>query len=281
MEEYPGHRHHLRVGARSDARNRLASVANAARLLKQFSRTDRELGVTELASRLGLAPSTVHRLLSTLTDENLLKRGPGGRYRLGLQIYELGVVVLPDLDLHEAARPVLADLRHSTAETVHMGVLDELDVVYVERLESPQTLRVFDRVGHRLPAHSSASGKVLLAHLPPDVLQARLSDWQPARMTPRTITDRRALLAELAQVAEQGWAQNLEESAPGGASVAAPVRAENGEVIAAISVVGSIVRIPRVLPRYRAAVIQAADLISTRIGYRSGAGTWDDPAGSA
>jgi IclR family transcriptional regulator, KDG regulon repressor len=248
----------------------VSSVRNAARLLKEFSRTDRELGVTQLAGRLGLAPSTVHRLVSTLTDEHLLERGHDGRYRLGLQIYELGVAVLPNLDLHEAARPVLADLRHSTAETVHMGVLDHLDVVYVERLESPQTLHVFDHVGHRLPAHSSASGKVLLAHLPRDVLEARLWDWRPLRVTPRAITDRRALLAELARVAEQGWAQNLEESALGVASVAAPVRDESGEVIAAISVVGSIVRAPRVLSRYRAAVIEAADLISTRIGYRSG-----------
>jgi IclR family transcriptional regulator, KDG regulon repressor len=251
------------------AEGRLSSVANAARLLKEFSRTDREFGVTQLARRLGLAPSTVHRLVSTLTDEALLERGPGGRYRLGLQMYELGVAVLPNLDLHEAARPVLAHLRHSTAETVHMGVLDYLDVVYVERLESPQTLRVFDHIGHRYPAHSSASGKVLLAHLPVDVLEVRLLDWRPVRLTPRTITQRAALLAELRRVAEQGWAQNLEESAVGAASVAAPVRAEDGEVLAAISVVEPVSRSHRVLPRHRAAVIEAADLISTRIGYRS------------
>ena len=93
-------------------------------------------------------------------------------------MYELGVTVFPNLDLHEAALPVLASLRQSTVETVQMGVLDGLDVVYVERLESPQTVRIFTRSGHRIPAHATSTGKVLLAHLPAEVLRERLLDWR-------------------------------------------------------------------------------------------------------
>lgn len=248
---------------------RLSSVGNAARVLKEFSRTDRELGVTQLARRLDLAVSTVHRLLVTLCAEGLLERGEGsGTYRLGLKMYELGVTVFPNLDLHEAARPVLASLRQSTGETVQMGVLDYLEVVYIERLESPQTLRMFNQAGHRLPAHATSTGKVLLAALPPDVLRHRLLDWQATRLTPHTIVEKKVLLEELHRVAERGWAQNLEEGAHGAASVAAPVRDEDGLVIAAVSVVGPISRARQALPRHRNAVIDAARLISTRIGHR-------------
>ena len=261
------------MSADPPAGSRLSSVRNAARLLKQFSRTDRELGVSQLARRLGLAVSTVHRLLSTLTDEGLLERGETpGTYRLGLQMYELGVTVFPNLDLHAAARPVLASLRHSTAETVQLSVLDHLEVVYLERLESPQTLRVFNRTGHRVPAHATSTGKVLLAYLPPDVLNERLRDWQPAKMTPHTIVHKGALRAELGRIAERGWAQNVEESALGVASVAAPIYDEGGSVIAAVSVVAPLSRARQALPRHRAAVVDAARLISTQIGYRTNGG---------
>jgi IclR family acetate operon transcriptional repressor len=253
-------------------------VRNAARLLKEFSRADRELGVTQLARRLGLATSTTHRLLSTLTAEGLLERGEApGTYRLGLKMYELGVTVFPNLDLHEAARPVLASLRQSTGETVHLAVLDHLDVVYLERLESPQTLRTFQSVGHRMPAHATSTGKVLLAHLPTEVLRERLLDWRPTRLTPHTIVDKGALLADLRRVVERGWAQNVEEGSLGAASVAAPIRDENGCVIASVSVVAPISRARDGLRRYRAAVVDAARVISSRIGHR----TTDGRSGAA
>ena len=199
-----------------DPAGRLSSVRNAARVLKAFSRTDRELGVSQLARRLGLGVSTVHRLLVTLTDEGLLERGERGTYRLGLQMYELGVTVFPNLDLHEAALPVLASLREATGETVQMGVLDHLDVVYVERLEGPRTVRMFHRAGHRLPAHATSTGKVLLAHLPAEVL-AR-PDWSTGarRASPRTPSPTAACCStSCGSVAERGWAQNVEEGALG------------------------------------------------------------------
>lgn len=251
---------------------RLSSVRNGARLLKQFSRSDRELGVTELSHRLGLAVSTVHRLLSTLTDEGLLERGPTGRYRLGLQIYELGLTVFPDRDLHEAALPVLASLRQATAQSVQMGVLDDHEVVYVERLQGPQTVSVFRRAGHRLPAHATSTGKVLLAHLPPEVRADWLRDWRPVRLTPYTITDRWVLLTQLQQVAERGWARNVQESVIGGVSVAAPVRDRKGSVIAAISVVSPVTRARQGLSGHQVAVVKAASLISARLGDRSAFG---------
>lgn len=248
----------------------LASVRNAARLLKEFSRHDRELGVSELARRLGLATSTVHRLLATLAAERLLERGrTPGRYRLGLAVFDLGAAVGPNLDLHEAAMPVMATLRATTGETVQLAVLDGLESVYIDRLESPHTVRIFSRVGTRLPAPTTSTGKVLLAALPDAELDARLAGWRPLRATPHTIVDVRVLRARLREVAERGWAENREESRVGVVSIGAPVHDAGGSVIAALSVAAPTDRAaPAVLARVRAAVLESAAVVSRRLGGR-------------
>lgn len=248
----------------------LSSVRNAARVLKEFSGTDRELGVSELSRRLDLGKSTVHRLLATLAAEKLLERGSAaGSYRLGLAIYEMGAAVTTHHDLHEAAMPALVSLRHATGETVQVAVLDGLQTVYIERLDSPHTLRIFTRVGHRLHATASSNGKVLLAGLPAAELDRRLAGWQPVALTPNTITDPEVLRAQLREVAERGWAENIEEQEPGVASVGAPVRDVNGNVVAAVSVAGPVARAQgSSLRRFVRAVVEAGDLISRRLGYR-------------
>ncbi|RTL67685.1 MAG: IclR family transcriptional regulator [Pseudonocardiaceae bacterium] len=247
----------------------LTSVRNAARLLKEFSRTDRELGVSELARRLGLATSTVHRMLATLAAERLLDRGTtAGSYRLGLAMFDLGAAVAPRLDLHEAALPVMAVLRQTTGETVQLAVLDGLESVYVDRLESPHTVRIFSRVGTRLPATTTATGKALLAALSPAELDARLDGWHPQRPTPYSIVDVEVLRARLREIGERGWAENREESRVGVVSCAAPVRAGDGVVLAALSVAAPTARAaPAALQRIREAVVEAAAVLSRRLGH--------------
>jgi IclR family acetate operon transcriptional repressor len=249
----------------------LSSVGNAARVLKEFSGADRELGVTELAARLGLGKSTVHRVLATLVSEKLLERGEApGSYRLGLAIYELGASVSRRLDVREAAMPSLTSLRQRTGETVQVAVLDGMETVYVERLESPHLLRIFSRVGRRVAAHATSSGKVLLAGLPSAVLEARLADWQATSLTPHTIANLAALRAELTKVAKQGWAENVEEGELGVASVGAPIRGADGSVVAAVSAVGPITRVHRTAQRrFATAVREAGHEISLRLGYRA------------
>jgi DNA-binding IclR family transcriptional regulator len=248
----------------------LGSVRNAARVLRAFTHADQELGVTELARRLDLSKSTTHRLVATLEAERLLEQDQvTGKYRLGLALYELGTTVAEHVDLHQAALPVLTTLRHSTGEMVHVAVLDGLEVVYVERLESHHMLPVFRRVGHRLPAHWTSSGKVLLAALPRAEQERRLKGAALDARTSHTITDPKALLVELAEVAARGWASNIEEGEVGVSSIGAPVRGADGVVIASVTVVGSSERITEAsLRRYRTAVIEAAAVISRRLGYR-------------
>jgi IclR family transcriptional regulator, KDG regulon repressor len=251
--------------------SRLSSVQNAARLLKEFGSAEGELGVSELARRLGLGKSTVHRLLATLTGERLLEHDPvAGTYRLGLVVYELGARVSMHRVLHDAATTVIEELRNTTNETVQIAVLDGREVVYVERLESPHTLRLFGRIGHRMPAHCTSTGKLLLAFLPEERLGVLLKGWRLEPRTPATITGQRQLLEELARVQTRGWAENLGESEVGVASVAAPIRNARGEVIAAVSAAGPTMRVNGDSLRgfFRASVVNAGEAISARLGYR-------------
>ncbi len=258
----------VRVASRENA-STLGSVRNAARLMRAFGEAGQELGIAELSRHLGIGKSTVHRIVTTLVEERLLERSAAGRYRLGLAVYELGTGVSEHVDLHQAALPVLTHLRHTTGEMVHVAVLDGLEVVYVERLESYHLMPVFRRVGHRIPAHQTASGKVLLAALSAEELHLRLQTWSPVAVTQRTIVDRRRLIAELHRTAERGWGDNIEEGHAGVVSVGAPIRGSDGAVSAAVSVVGATTRMtPTVMRRCVSQVIEAAGLISRRLGHR-------------
>jgi IclR family KDG regulon transcriptional repressor len=138
--------------------------------------------------------------------------------------------------------------------------------VYVERLESPHTVRIFARVGTRLPATTTSTGKVLLAFLDADERDARLAGWVPARRTPYSITDAAVLRRRLAEIAERGWAENREESRLGVISVGAPVSDGGGVVIAALSVATPVERAgPAVRRRHASAVVDAAAVVSGRL----------------
>jgi IclR family transcriptional regulator, KDG regulon repressor len=260
-----------RVRPASD-RGKLDSVRNAARLLKQFSYRERELGVSELARRLGLGKSTAHRLVATLAAEHLLEQNrETGKYRLGLAIYDLGASVSAHFALHEAALPSMAQLRNTTGETVHLAVLDGREVVYIDRLDSPDSVRLFLEVGRRMWAHCTATGKVLLAHVPEDRLERLLAGWELKDRTPSTITDHHRLRDELREVRRRGWAQNRHESEVGLLSVGAPVRNAMGDVVAAMSVVGPARRMDPAMDRITMELLEAAAAGSRRMGYRKAA----------
>ncbi len=249
--------------------NGLSTVTNAARLLKVFRSRESDLGVSELARRLSLGKSTVHRLLTTLLAEGLIEQDPRtGNYRLGIVIFELGEAVRVHMDLHAAAGPVLAGLRAQTQESSQVGVLDGHEVVYIERLESAHSLRLFTETGHRVPAHCTSSGKVLLAYLPDSALQRVLRSAQLGAMTTSTITGRAQLLAELDRVRRRGWAEAVNEREIGVGSIAAPVRDSTGAVVAAISIGVPLARCSVMnLRRMAPMTIEAAEAVSRRLGW--------------
>ncbi len=247
----------------------LSTVRNAARLLKAFLSREPELGVSELSRRLGIGKSNVHRLLSTLVAEGLVEQDPrNGGYRLGLVTFELGEAVRVHMDLHAAAGPVLAQLRDETGESAQVGVLDGFEVVYVDRLESAHSLRLFTETGRRVPVHCTSSGKVLMAHRPEPDREKYLSNAQLVALTPATITDPDQLRDEMVAVRGRGWAQSVNERETGVASIAAPVRDAHGEVVAAISIGAPTTRfgaIPR--RRYAGAIMEAGEAVSRRLGW--------------
>ena len=247
----------------------LSTVRNAARLLKVFRSREADLGVSELARRLGLGKSTVHRMLTTLVAEGLIEQNPRtGGYRLGIVMFELGQAVRVHMDLHAAVGPVLGELRAQTGESSQVGVLDGHEVVYVDRMESAHSLRLFTETGRRVPVHCTSSGKVLLAYLPEARRQAVLRAAPLDALTPHTITDRSQLAAELDRVRRRGWAEAVNEREVGVASIAAPVRDISGEVVAAISIGVPLARCSvMALRRLAPVIMEAAEAASRRLGW--------------
>ena len=247
----------------------LSSVRNAARILKQFSAQHREYGVSELARELDLSKSTAHRLLSTLTTEGLLTQDEfSGKYRLGLAMYDLGAAVGSRLDLHEAVIPPMEVLRNRTRETVHVAVLDGREVVYVERLDSPHGLRLFLEVGRRNWAHSTGTGKCLLAFLSDQDLDQLLDGWELEQKTDETIVSIAELRKELRVIRKRGYAENRGEAEAGVLSISAPIRGPSGRVVAAVSAAGPIERVDPQHLKVVQAVRETAAIASKRLGFR-------------
>lgn len=245
----------------------LNTVTNTLRLLQQFTFDEPVLGVSELARRLGTGKSTVHRMLTTLLAEGFVAKTHDDRYRLGFRLYELGQLVVHTTELREVAHPILERLRNESAETAHLAVLDGTEVVYLERFESQATLRLFGRLGRRMPAHATSSGKAMLAFAPAEVVD-RVIDGGLRRLGPRTLTSRGVFEQALHDARTLGYAVSFEESESGVASVGAPVFGHDGEAIAAVSVAGPNLRITReAIPRYARMVTRAAGEISQAMGY--------------
>jgi IclR family acetate operon transcriptional repressor len=162
----------------------------------------------------------------------------------------------------------MTELRNRTGETVQVAVLDGHEVVYVERLDSPNTLRLFLEVGRRNSAHSTGCGKALLAFAPPDHLDRLLRGWTLDAKTPHTITDLSRLRADLAEARRRGYAVNRRESEVGVVSVAAPIRDLSGRTVAAISVAGPAERLEPNELRFAQATMEMAATVSRRLGHR-------------
>jgi DNA-binding IclR family transcriptional regulator len=220
----------------NDPSSSSASVLQRAfSILSAFDTDDESVKLSELARRTDLPKATVHRFLQQLGELNLVERTSSG-YRLGLRLFELGMRQPVSRDLR-AAVPILGDLRDATHETVHLAVLDEGQVLYIEKLVGHSGPPLASRVGGRLPAHCTGVGKALLAFGPKEVT-AEVLRSPLQRMTARTIVLPGPLSRELAKIRREGVAFEYEESAPGIACAACPIMGPDGVAIAAISVAG-------------------------------------------
>jgi DNA-binding IclR family transcriptional regulator len=254
-----------RAADAADARRSGAqAIGRAMRVLHSFD-DELELGIVELAQRLDLSPSTTHRIVRALVDAHFLDQDlRTERYRLGVGLAELGLRTLQRLGV-DAARPVLSDLAHDTGESVNLGIRDGDEVLVLLWVTSPQPLRFEQPAGSRIPVHTSAMGKALLAwSTDPDHEVDRLTELE--RWTRRTLTSQRALRSELQVTHRRGYALNDEERNLGVRAVAAPILDRQGHAFAAIAVQGPTVRltdavVPKLVTKVQAAASRAAILL--------------------
>lgn len=247
------------------------TFVNGLALLEALARAGEPSGVSELARQLQLTKSNVHRLLQTLNEHGYVQNvGATGRYEVTLKLWELGVEVLDKLDVKRVAFEPMERLVALTGETVHLSILDHGEVVYIDKVDSPQPVRAYSKVGGRAPAHCVATGKALLAHASTAVVDEVAQKLRG--FTASTITDMNELRAELRRVRDTGYAINRGEWREGVCGVAAPIRDGRGVVIAAIGISGPVDRLKaRTIKQYAPAVVEVAAAISTRLGWTGGA----------
>jgi DNA-binding IclR family transcriptional regulator len=245
----------------------LGTILKAGQLLALFDREHAEWRVSDVAEQLGIAKSSAHDLMSSLTHIGLLSQTEEGRYRLGWKLVALSETLLATTELRTVAHPVMEQLMHVYQETLHLAILEKGKVVYLDKLEGKQTIRVeLTGLGTQLYPHCSGLGKVLLAHLPWSCVEDIINENGLPRFTDQTITYIDQLQAELARVRERGYAYDLGEIIPDLRCVAAPIRNYSGKVIAAISMSVPAYRFERSRDTYRAAITHAGKLISQHMG---------------
>ncbi|WP_167336303.1 IclR family transcriptional regulator [Neorhizobium vignae] len=252
-----------------DRKGRLSSVSMAIRILKAFEGDEAEIGVTELARRLGIAKSTVHRLVVTLMAEDFLEQNrETGRYRLGLGLFGLGSLVRNRMDLSTEARTLLMDLRQETDETVLLAVPTGPEIMYLRVQPSRQAVRISAEIGMRAPYHSTAAGRALLAFLPESRMAALTAAPLPLR-TPKTVTDPDKLQKLLGNIRRLGYAVEDEENELGMRAIAAPIRDAQAEVVGAVAIAGPVQRLSlKNLNGFAEPLLVAARAISARLGHR-------------
>jgi len=227
------------------------------------------MNMIELSEKLGLYPSNIHRILDTLKYRGYVEQDPHTqKYQLGLKVLELGMAKFRQMDMIREATPYLKDLVNQCNETVHLGVLEGEEVLYLAKEESYQTIRMISYVGKRAPLHCTSLGKVLLAYLSAEERKKILGEKVLPRLTENTITDKRELEKELDKVKEQGFALDREENEKDVRCVAVPIRNYQGEVIAALSISSPIFRLDKNRQNdLKKALIETSKKISKRLGY--------------
>ncbi|WP_405610264.1 IclR family transcriptional regulator [Streptomyces sp. NBC_00076] len=243
------------------------SVDRAVSVLEILARHG-EVGVTEIADELDVHKSTAFRLLGVLENRGLVAQAKDrGKYYLGAGVLRLAGAAAVRLDVSQEGVPVCRELADELGETVNIGVLDDDAAVNIMQARGTASVTAQNWLGRRTPLHATSSGKVLLAHLPPTLREGLLARSLP-RFTERTITGASVLRGELEAVVEQGYAVTIEELELGLAAAAAPIRAHDGKVIAAISVSGPVYRMSSDrLPELAKRTVAAGAELSRRMGY--------------
>ena len=232
---------------------------------------EHEKSISELAKRLNLQRSNVHRILATLSHLGYLEQNPDTRnYSASLKIFELGNAVINRKGLLSVAHPFLEKLAKQFRETANLGYLNKREVIYLDKVESTESLRMDTKVGFRVPAYCTAIGKILLAYLSEAKLKDYLKGHNILQLTTNTINSSEKLKKSLKQIKEQGYAIDDEEFYEGVRCISSPIIDHTGKVIASVSIAGPSVRMNNdKLAQIKKSLLGVTDEISKKLGYRT------------
>lgn len=247
----------------------ITALQRGLRLLRLFGESPQGLSAKQVAGLSRLPVSTVHRFLANLVTAGFLSCDLEGHYHLGIACFAIGQAAAGQLDIRRLSLPYLRELNQQTRETIHLTVRHGLSAVYVEKLDSPEPLRIHSRIGASVPLYCSAVGKVMLAYMPQEERDRVLPELQVRRLTPNTVGNLQELETELYRVRKNGYACDMEEHEMHIRCVAAPIWDHTGSVQSSLSITAPVVRMPVNRLRQLAPLIQAAGLqISRELGYR-------------
>ena len=250
----------------------ITALQRGLRLLHLFSESPRGLTAKQVAGLSRLPVSTVHRFLANLVTAGFLSCDGDGSYHLGIACFAIGQAAVGQLDIRRLSLPYLRELNQQTRETIHLTVRHGLSAVYVEKLDSPEPLRIHSRIGASVPLYCTAVGKVMLAYMPPEERDRILPELGVKRMTPNSVGNLQELETELYRVRKNGYACDMEEHEMHIRCVAAPIWDHTGSVQSSLSITAPVVRMPVTRLRQLAPLIQAGGLqISRELGYQPSA----------
>jgi len=261
---------HVAMPTKTKRTYNITSLQRGLRLLELFASAERSLTASQIAKLSGLPVSTVHRFLVNLESAGFLNCSGTGSYHLGVACFSVGQAALGQLDIRRLSLPYLQELNQNTRETIHLTVRHGLSAVYVEKLDSPEPLRIYSRIGAAVPLHCTGVGKVMLAYMPPEELAAILPQLEFRRLTANSIGSLQELQTHLQKVRKNGYACDLEEYEPHIRCIAAPIWDHSGAVNASVSITGPAVRMSFTRLRQLAPLIQdASKRISRGLGYQA------------
>jgi DNA-binding IclR family transcriptional regulator len=254
-------------GGEPTERQSIRAVDRAVRVLTVLADAERPQTLTVIAAAAGLSPATTLRLLRTLQAHDLVQT-QADRYLLGFRILQLSQALMRQLDIVEIARPFITAVRDECDETAGIGVRTGDYWVHVVEVEAAQAIRRVSNLSERLPLYAGSTGKVFLAAMPDDELEDYLRRTRLTRLSETTPTDPQLLRQQIEQARVHGYATSHNERGEGGAGVAAPIRAHNGQVIAALTISGPASRFSgERLSSYIDAVLRASRQLSAALGY--------------
>jgi len=263
------------MGEREKDPRIISSLQRALDILSLFGSQSPELGITEIAKALNLHKSTASGLVYTLQRNGYLAQNPENRrYHLGLQLVERAGVLLDQVEIRKIAMPELEYLRDWSSESVNLAILEENQIIYIERLLTDKSLGFRNHIGKRAWPHSTALGKAILSHLPPQQALAVLQSYSLESMTPNTITDIEQLMRQFEEFRHQGYAIEREENEIGGLCISAPIHNHTAIPVAAVSVSFPLSRLNEaMISTYGSKVKGVAQNISEKLGYYLEAGS--------